>query len=52
MSSYLQHTLVSGMFLQLNKAVQYNQLHIIITLLNNQVNITLSCSLNKQTHKL
>lgn len=49
MSLYLQHSLVGGMFLQLNQAVQNDQLHIVIALLNDQVNITLSCSLNTHT---
>lgn len=49
---YLQHTLVSGMLLQLDEAVQYDQLHVVIALLNDQVNITLSCSLNTHTHRV
>lgn len=49
MNVYLQHTLMSRMLLQLDEAIQYDQLHVIITLLNDQVDITLSRSLNTHT---
>lgn len=42
---YLEHTLMSGMLLQLNQTIKDNQLHIVVTLLYNQINVALGSSL-------
>lgn len=47
--SYLEYTLVSGMLLQLNQTIENNQLHVIVTLLNNQIDVALGSSLKFNT---
>lgn len=44
-STYLEYTLVSGMLLQFNQTIKNNQLHIVVALLDNQINVALGSSL-------
>lgn len=44
-SKYLEYTLVSGMLLQFNQTIKNNQLHIVVALLDNQINVALGSSL-------
>lgn len=43
----LQNTLMSGVLLQLDQAIQYNQLDIVVALLDDQVDVALRSSLNR-----
>lgn len=49
-SEYLENTFMSGMLLQLYQTIQDDQLHVVVTLLDDQVNVALGSSL-EQTHK-
>lgn len=46
---YLQHTLMCGVFLQLNQPVQNNEFHVVVALFNDQINVALSSSLKQRT---
>ncbi len=47
-SSYLEHTLMSGMVLQLNQTIENNQLHVVVAFLDDQINVTLGSSLESK----
>lgn len=40
-----------GVFLQLNQTVQNNELYVVVTLFNDQINVALSSSLKQRTFK-
>jgi len=44
-STYLKHALVSGMLLQFNQTIENNELHVVVALLNDQINVALCSSL-------
>lgn len=46
--AYLQHTLVSGMLLQLDQTVEDDQLHIVVALLDDQIDVALGGSLESE----
>ena len=50
-STYLEYTLVSGMLLQLNQTIENNELHIVVALLDDQINVALGCSLKSDKAK-
>ena len=43
--TYLEYTLMSGMLLQFNQTIKNNQLHVVVTLLYDQINVALGSSL-------
>ena len=49
--SYLEDLLMCRVVLERYKAVQNNQLHIVVTLLDDQVNVARSCSLKQIEEK-
>lgn len=44
-SSYLEYTLVSGMLLQFDQTIKNDQLHVVVALLDDQINVALGSSL-------
>lgn len=47
-SRYLEYTLVGRMLLEFNQAIENNQLHIVVALLDDQINVALGSSLESQ----
>lgn len=43
--TYLEHTLMSGMLLQFDETIKNDQFHIIVALLDDQINVALGSSL-------
>lgn len=47
--TYLENSLMSGMLLEFYQAVENDQLHVVVALLDDQINVALGCSLKPNT---